>query len=891
MARLVAYDWLVAETEAWPIASWPAFDRRTVRLSQSSVGVVSSETEGLTNDLEVWLRPRAAGMSIEVLRQIRENAWFPSGEMEISLADYLLRLARRYLEPSGGRFCLAEDLGMGVAERAGRWRWLSYLLPEDLFPAVMAAEEEGRDPGGESVHLLTHHLSHVIQGDHPVAETHLHVGAAVPFPLLWTGLLASLADDPPSDKDLQRGGPPPFGSAQAYRSALFAAAITRLLMAEFLRRKSAEPNIFQDFEDFCSGGTVEDPQGLRRIAQHLSWSQGPEEAGNALMSVVAHFVTGSALPHGVLLQALYRSLIGPRPGLTQRWSPEEADPVSAWLGVVPHAGLPETRLTSRALRYLLTNGRNDRLFELTFWQYQRVRCLTFRHLVEEPGTSGLDWFSRHYQRIGALRRKIVDQERYRHALEIDSADTYLGALEARTAPPNHWVEVFQEIEALTRQAASFQEEKAREGTGRKNTEVALLFHFVKDRDDKDRRKMHAEPGGGGAFLGRYGSWYYSRLQQVLAVKAALDREPAILLVLRGLDIANAELAVPTWVSLPLFQQLKTASDRAAARLREFHPEWKAVPFHMTSHLGEDFVRLGQGLRRIHEPIEFGLLTTGSRIGHAVALGVDPETWGESSRTMPQTLEERLDDLLWELERYGKSDLSAEAGRLEFVRQEIGMLSRRIYDDHKDPYHLLEVRRRLHSPDWLARLDYPFMSWQEDRTDKNAQLLRDYLINPTIFRRSQEKVEVRADASEIRFLRSAQEWLRQVLGRLEITIESNPSSNLLIGDFLSLDDHPVFRLHPILSSQKAGGTPVMISLNVDDPVTFASHLADEFAHVYFALTRQGVSSHEALSWLCQVRDHGWRSRFTLAASGVTENLRDVWESVTPPSRQRANYDKS
>ena len=884
MARLVAYDWLVAETEAWPVGSRTAFDRRTVRLSQASIGIISSEAEDLTNELETWLRPRAAGISIEVLRQIRENAWFPSGEREISLADYLLRLARRYLEPAGGRFYLAEDLGMGIAERAGRWRWLSYLLPGDLFPAVIAADE-GREPGGESVHLLTPHLGHILQED-PVAETHLHIGAAVPFPLLWTALLASLAEDAPSEEDLLRGGPPPFGSPAVYRNELFAAAITRLLMAEFLRRKISEPDSFEDFDDFCGGGGTREPRGLRQIARLLAGSQGAEETGDALWSTVNHFATGSALPDRTILQGLYRALIGPRPRLSGRQSPEEADPLSDWLGVVPHAGLPETRFASRALRHLLAGGRNDPLFGVAFWQYQRIRCLTFRHLVEEPGTGGLDWFSRHYQRIGGLRRKIADRERYRHALEAESADLYLGALEARTAPPKHWMEVFQEVEALTRQAADFQNERTREGAPQKGTEVALLFHFVKDREDKERRKLHAEPGEGGTFPGRYGSWYYSRLQQVFAVETALDRAPEILLVLRGLDIANAELAVPTWVSLPLFQRLRRASERAAARLSALRPKWKVLPFRMTSHLGEDFVRLAQGLRRIHEPIEFGLLTTGSRIGHAVALGVDPEVWGESSRTMPQTLEERLDDLLWELERYGRSDIPAEAGRVELVRQEIGTLARRMYSRSRDPYDLLEVRRRLHTPDWLARLDYPFMSRPGIDADPVESTLRSYLVDPAVFQRSQEKIEVRADAAEIRFLHNAQGWLRRLLGRLEITVESNPSSNLLIGDFLSLDDHPAFRLHPFPSSERHGEPPVMVSLNVDDPVTFASHLADEFAHIYFALTRQGVSSHEALSWLCKVRDNGWRSRFTLEASHVLENLDDVRASVAPsPPRGR------
>lgn len=49
--------------------------------------------------------------------------------------------------------------------------------------------------------------------------------------------------------------------------------------------------------------------------------------------------------------------------------------------------------------------------------------------------------------------------------------------------------------------------------------------------------------------------------------------------------------------------------------------------------------------------------------------------------------------------------------------------------------------------------------------------------------------------EVAMLQAAQRFLRRELSRLEITVESNPSSNLLIGNFESLDEIPTFRLIP------------------------------------------------------------------------------------------------
>ena len=76
---------------------------------------------------------------------------------------------------------------------------------------------------------------------------------------------------------------------------------------------------------------------------------------------------------------------------------------------------------------------------------------------------------------------------------------------------------------------------------------------------------------------------------------------------------------------------------------------------------------------------------------------------------------------------------------------------------------------------------------------------------------------------------------------------------------------------------------MISVNDDDPITFATRLADEYAHIYFALLRRGVATDAALAWLDEVREDGWRSRFTLAMSTDDEALH--WVQTGASSSRR------
>lgn len=155
---------------------------------------------------------------------------------------------------------------------------------------------------------------------------------------------------------------------------------------------------------------------------------------------------------------------------------------------------------------------------------------------------------------------------------------------------------------------------------------------------------------------------------------------------------------------------------------------------------------------------------------------------------------------------------------------------------------------------------------------------------SVFERGRVPIDVRVTDGEVAFLAAAQIWLRRQLAAREITVESNPSSNLLIGDLGSLREHPSFRLQPLPGM--ASDQPLLpLSINTDDPVSFATSLADEYAYMYAALLRSGISSSDALGWLDARRRDGYRSRFTLAASAEPSVLRAVALGPTSGAARR------
>ncbi len=90
----------------------------------------------------------------------------------------------------------------------------------------------------------------------------------------------------------------------------------------------------------------------------------------------------------------------------------------------------------------------------------------------------------------------------------------------------------------------------------------------------------------------------------MAIATALDHHPELLLVLRGIDVANRELSIPSFCLVPLFDRVRAASRRAAARLAVARPRWEVPAMRATCHAGEDFRGLLHGIRRVHELLEF-----------------------------------------------------------------------------------------------------------------------------------------------------------------------------------------------------------------------------------------------------------------------------------------------
>ncbi len=879
--------YVLAEVAAAPIASEASLAIGATRLDPR----MSRPTRTLWRATERDLIHATPAHSIDDMVRVRDRLWFDANRSSRPLASYVSTLSQRFLVPDGAK---ARPALSGVDERlagvlsvpsevAARraWRWISFAMPPELLLAALPVT-----PPPSSVQSVSPLVLRSL-ADRGFAETHLHLGAALEFGHLWIAATCGIAD-PDWGPDACRAPGAAMREGKDLSAWLLRAALARYLLAAYL----SQPDRQQD----------------RGMAHYLTQIVNPAlvrefdavhglRVRDALLELQRGSLDTDSSQHAELRYA-YSSITGVRPR-------ERSDSLEEWLSRDPighffpvtsaDEASSDIRFLHTAMGYLHRNE-HDTAFGRLFWQLVRVQSIFYRNIVLRPMTPGLQWFVRAFGRLAPSKRYIgigarveaaasvcglADGSRFRGAgarnpnSESNALTTMseaparadnqglqtteglrppggLRSLEVRTSPKDSVSSTLSTV----REAIS-----AAKRTG--VTEFGLVFHFLKRRGGgaetgtprASGADSEADPSSINNATGYRFAAYYNQLRShAKSLAWVLWHFPLSMRVIRGIDIAGDELAVPIWVFAPVFRYLETTSDLVA---RRFAPKLGDIssPLHKTVHAGEDYVHLLGGLRRLEEAIDYLGLREGDRIGHGLALGLDAESWGERAGGVIVTREERLWDLVWEWKMYAATSVVPQADRASFVEREIARLSMAVFAEELRPSFLARHYRDLHSDDTLRSLGFPDGAAEGRGADS---WLLGYLTSRDIYSRGQETewVDTRPEGKIIREL---QRGLRRKVASRGLTVEVNPSSNLLIDNLGDLQDHPLWRL---CSLDGSGEHRIAVCIGSDDPVTFATRLPQEYTLLYDAMLDSGASAEVAGRWLEQVRARGLAARFTL-----------------------------
>jgi hypothetical protein len=110
----------------------------------------------------------------------------------------------------------------------------------------------------------------------------------------------------------------------------------------------------------------------------------------------------------------------------------------------------------------------------------------------------------------------------------------------------------------------------------------------------------------------------------------------------------------------------------------------------------------------------------------------------------------------------------------------------------------------------------------------------------------------------------QEKMLGIVHDRHLVVETNPTSNRVIGPMAAMDEHPVFRLS--FDREGAFTGKVRVTINTDDPGIFATSLSHEFFLLGEALLDRGVQESEVLEWLERLRQNGMDYSFLRVLPG-------------------------
>ena len=328
----------------------------------------------------------------------------------------------------------------------------------------------------------------------------------------------------------------------------------------------------------------------------------------------------------------------------------------------------------------------------------------------------------------------------------------------------------------------------------------------------------------------------------------------------------------------------------------------------TYHVGEDFLDIVDGLRAIDELLHFCGIHRGDRIGHGIALGLDPVLYyKDRANTVVLPKQVFLDDIVWILHKAKKMSLTVAPALEEKLKIHFMSLFHEIYCETTKKLENVTVEDYYNS--WLLRGDNPdiyqnsFSNFKTrirhcdfvlDTWDKFALndlddckhirniekmywLNKLYFYNQTVRQKGGVTITFRVNDAYIKLVYQIQESMIQELSQKGISVETNPSSNYLIGRITRYDKHPILRFNSRKLNPVEKNHALSVSINTDDLGIFDTSLENEYALMALALekakTDDGLPKYDRediYEWLDYVRIMGLEQRFlnnTRLSSGI------------------------
>lgn len=513
----------------------------------------------------------------------------------------------------------------------------------------------------------------------------------------------------------------------------------------------------------------------------------------------------------------------------------------------------------RAFRQIFRESVHKNRFSKLLFRYLMIKHQLRMKMVQINANVGFSNFSTYERRKDLFLEGYKEYEKLLITLPISEGRYHhLKYLETRIAPKGE----YQKMKKSSLQILeSWKGKKTND-----DIDAKLIFHFIK----KDEEKW--DPNGE-----RHHKLRLDLKKQTIAMMTLRRHSYALYDAFVGIDAANTELDCRPEVFAHAFRYVKVHNDD---NIPTGNTKRKRVPLSLTYHVGEDFYDIVDGLRAIDEAIRFLGISSGDRLGHCIALGIEPDSYYKKYDYKVIAKKQYLiDNIVWMLHQIQNASIDIPSRLLVALKDKYRTLIYDLYGKDvdmetyrlsmylrgDDPQTITHIRPRLPLQDWnsCALANDAFL--ENIRKDqKTRQLYNQYHFDKRV-RVEGEKMEVlKVDETYANCVRQIQNYMMKQLCQASIAIECCPSSNLKIGLSNRYENQPIFRFFPIESPQKR----IPVTINTDDLGIFQTSVDNECSLLTLAALKvkdkEGKCiffKPEVIQWLEKIVENGFKYKFS------------------------------
>ena len=436
-------------------------------------------------------------------------------------------------------------------------------------------------------------------------------------------------------------------------------------------------------------------------------------------------------------------------------------------------------------------------------------------------------------------------------------------------------------------------------------QVGLILHFNKRYDDIEKCWDNYFKVKDDSLI-RYKQYQEECFLNLIIFQKIRAEIPYADEYLIGIDGASNELFSEPWILAPIFRSVKDKyksilKDKAFNRYGIKLLATKDLG--ITYHVGEVFHSIASGLRHVDEVIDYYGYQNGERLGHGTILGISIDSYVDNHRIISLPTIELLDNLLWLYHLKAYKNLFKDIS-ISYLEEHIWKITHFIYDINghlggnseginihhlylaykkqftgldfvKDEYYLLNCEANFSNKNCIFK---NFKNWNED--------LLFYSRHCRCFLKKMTRM-IQIDTSDktiINIYKEAQQYVINKIACKGIIIETNPVSNANIGEFNSMNDHPIFMMNDSFDKDH---NHVMVSVNTDDPGVFGTTLKNQYGFILQVLIDKGVPMEKALKWIDMTRENGLNSTFINRTKKTKKEIEEELKEIKRILEEKLN----